>query len=140
MSNTLVDSLKDCVDSVLGVRDSIGAVKAEVYLVTRKWSGAAPGDGKFTDTEARVLPSPHIVSLDKNVRLIEAGVAHLGDIEVRHISKNKYPDKSVLDSTSPNRKTEKLYRVGTDLYQVIQVVENYVYWNVRLRKLTDQTR
>ena len=137
----VIASLMPCLDDVLGVRDSIGAVKAEVRLVTRTWTGATPGDGTFTDVEVLVLPSPYVVGLNRNIRLIEAGVAQLGDIWVKHISKNKYPDRSVLDSTSPARNVEKFYRVGTtEIYQVVVIEEHYVYWNVMLRKLTDQTR
>lgn len=140
MSNTLIDSLKGCTDSVLGVRDSIGAVKAEARIVTRTWSGSYPGDGTFTDSEVRILPSPHVVDLSNNVRLIQAGVVQLGDIELRSISKNKYPDKTVLDSTSPSRNVEKFYRLGESIYQIIMIREKYLTWSVMLRKTTDQTR
>jgi hypothetical protein len=140
MSGELIDSLKDCIDSVLGVRDSIGAVLKPVSLVKRTWEGDRPGNGEASEEKTQVLPSPRIVALDKNLKAVEIGVVKSGDIEIRQVSKNQFPSIAEVDGSSPARNVEMLFEVGTDLYQVIKVSEHYLWWNIQLRRLTDQTR
>ena len=135
----LIDDLKASVDDILGVRDSIGAVLQPIYIVTRTWSGTTPGDGTAVDTEAQVLPSPGIKDYSHDLRMREGGVVKAGDIMLTGVSGNLYTE-SQLDGTSSAGNIEKLYRVGTKMYQVINVVQKYVTWEVQLRLLTNQTR
>jgi hypothetical protein len=136
----LLDGLKDCLDDVLGIRDDIGAVLAPTYLVTRTWTGARPGDGTFSDDESQLLPSPYIVDLSHNLNIPDAGTIKHGDILLKNISKQSYPLESDLDGSSDAKNIEKLYRIGEYLYQVIRVKNNYITWDVQVRRLSDQRR
>ena len=136
----IIDSLKDCADSILGVRDGIGAALKPVFLFTRQWSGESPGDGIATDEETQVLPSPRVQDFSHSLSLREGGRVQQGDIFLRGISKNSYPDKNIVSCKSPTKRIEKFYRVGDDLYNVISVVEKHLTWSVQLRRLSSQTR
>jgi hypothetical protein len=136
----LIEDLKDCVDDILGIRDQIGAVLDPVYLVTRTWIGARPGDGSFIDSEVQVLPSPYIVDLSHNLNIKESGSIKQGDILLKNVSKNSYQTEGILDGSSDAKNIEKLYRIGEYLYQVIKIKNNYVTWDIQVRRLSDQRR
>lgn len=139
MPTGVIDSLLPAIDSILGVRDQIGAVIQPVYLVTRTWSGTQVGDGAATDTEAQLLPSPGLKNFAQDIRLREGGAVKQSDIILTNVSKNSYTEAQ-LDGSSTGQNVEKFYRVGAKLYQVINVTEKYVTWDVQLRELTNQTR
>ena len=139
MSLGIRDALIPSIDSILGVRDAIGAVIDPVYFVTRTWSGSQMGEGTPQDSETQMLPSPGLKTYHKDVRLREGGAIQAGDIFLIDVSQNKYTEQD-LDATSPANNVEKLYRVGDKLYQVIQVSKKYVTWDVQLRELTNQQR
>jgi hypothetical protein len=143
----LIDSLLPVTDSILGVRDSIGAVIKPVYFFTRTWfsdSGkttpATQPEGFATDaTPVQMLPSPQIVDLSQDIRLKEGGAVKAGDIILKGISRSKFVIGD-LDGTTPGRNIEKFFLVGVKLYQVINVKESYLTFSVQLRELTNQTR
>lgn len=135
----VITSLLPAIDSILGVRDQIGAVIQPVYLVTRTWSGTQVGEGTAVDTEAQMLPSPGLKNFAQDIRLREGGSVQAADIVLHNVSKNSYTEAQ-LNGTSPGANVEKFYRVGAKLYQVINVTEKYVTWDVQLRELTNQTR
>jgi hypothetical protein len=139
MSTGVIDSLMPAIDSILGVRDSIGAVIQPVFLVTRTWSGSTIGEGVAHDAEAQMLPSPGLKDFSQDIRLREGGSVKQGDIILTNVSKNSYKEAD-LDGSSSKANVEKLYRVGAKLYQVINVAEKYVTWDVQLRQLSNQTR
>lgn len=135
----IIDSLLPCIDSVLGVRDSVGAVIDPVWLYTRTWSGATVGDGTPVDTKVQMLPSPQLKNYSLDVRLREGGEIKAGDIVLKNVSRNSYTEAQ-LDGTSPALNIEKLFLVGDKLYQVINVVKSYVTWDVQIRLLSNQER
>lgn len=135
----LIDSLLPNVDTILSVRDSIGVVIKPVFFVTRTWSGARMGDGTATDVEVQMLPSPRIIDLSTDLRIREGGAVQSGDIFLDNVSRNLFVE-SALDGSSSAPNVEKLYRVGANIYQVINVVEKYVTWKIQLRQLSNQTR
>lgn len=139
MSTGIIDSMLPCADSILGIRDSIGATIKLVYLVTRTWSGAIPGDGTAVDTEVQMLPSPGIQDLSQDLRIKEGGAVKAGDIFLRNVSRNSYTETQ-LDGSSASANIEKFYRVGDKLYQVISVTESYLTWKIQLRQMSNQTR
>lgn len=138
-SQGLIDSLLDCSDCILSVRDTIGAVLKPQYFITRTWSGAEPGDGTAVDVPAQILPTGHIVDLSLNFRALEAGVVKQGDILLKMLSKHLYPTRSVFESTSTARNIEKFIKVGAILYETISIRERYLTWDLQLRPLSDQT-
>lgn len=135
----IIASLLPAIDSILGVRDQVGAVIQPVSLVTRTWSGLAVGDGTAVDTVVQMLPSPGLKNFSQDIKLREGGAVKSGDIILTSVSKNSYTLVQ-LDGTSPAQNIEKLYLVGAKLYQVINVMEKYVTWDVQLRELSNQTR
>lgn len=139
MSAGIIDSLLPVVDSILGVRDSAGAVIDPVYFITRTWSGSEPGDGAAVDTKVQMLPSPGLKNYSQNVSLKEGGVVKAGDIILTNVSRNKYTEAD-LDGSSPAGNIEKLFMVGTKLYQVINVMKKYVTWDVQIREISYQKR
>ena len=135
----IVDSLLTNVDSILGLRDSIGAALKRVDIVTRTWSGTEIGDGTATDVYVQMLPSPRIVVYNNDVRLVEGGAVRQGDILMKMISKNLYQTQAVVelrDNSSPN--VEKFYALGGVLYRVVTVTEKHVTWNVLIRRVAQQ--
>jgi hypothetical protein len=139
MARGIIDSLLPAIDSILGVRDDIGAVIQPVYLVTRTWSGTRVGDGTAVDEEAQVLPSPGLKTFAHDVRIREGGAIKQGDIILQNVSKNRYIE-SDLDGSSTATNVEKFFRVGDYLYQSINVAEKYVTFDVQIRRLSSQER
>jgi len=135
----IIDSLLPAVDSILGVRDSAGAVIQPVFFVTRTWSGTQVGDGTAKDVEVQMLPSPGLKNFAQDIRLKEGGAVKAGDIILTNVSKNKFKEPD-LDGSSPALNVEKFFRVGAKIYQVINVAEKYVTWDVQIRELTNQVR
>lgn len=141
------ESLLPSVDSILGIRDQIGATIKTVYVVTRTWYNEPQfttpatqiGEGYAVDNESQLYPTPRIKDLSQDIRLREGGTVKQGDIILMGVSRNSFAEMD-LDGSSPSGNVEKLYRVGDKLYQVINVVENLLTWNVQLRELTNQTR
>jgi hypothetical protein len=141
MSESLVGSLiSPALDDILSVREQLGADIAKVRLITRTWSGEQVGDGDYTDVVEEMRPSPGVKDLSHSYRVAEGGAFQQGDLMLTMVSKNKYPTKNSVDTACDNALVERFYEVNGDLYRVITVVEKYVYWDVQIRRLTDQTR
>lgn len=130
----LISDLTGIADSILGVRDSIGAVIQPVYFVTRTWSGTQPGDGTPTDVELPVLPSPAVRDLATDFQAQAAGNYIKGDLILRGISKQSWPTRTHVDCTTTQKNVERFYKVAGEIYNVFHVEESYITWNVRIRK------
>jgi hypothetical protein len=78
-------------------------------------------------------------SFNQDVRLREGGAIKAGDIVLTGVSRNKYQQCN-LDGTTPNKGVELLYMLGQTMYQVINVTQKYVTFDVQIRELTDQQR
>lgn len=138
----LTDGLLDCIDSVLGVRDCIGAVLHPVFILTRTWSGERPGDGDAEESEEQIKPTPQVVDYSHDLRLVEGGAVKQGDIVLRGISKARYAEMDLDCSLKEGEKinVERFYLINEKLYTVINVKENHLTWDVQLRKRSDETR
>jgi hypothetical protein len=137
MTCKTIASLADCIDSVLSVRDKAGLVLKECSIVNRKWSGKTVGDGRASDTVTKIYPSPGVKDLSHNIRLVEGGAVKQGDLFLIGISKNKYEDSDLRADTG-KKNQERFIRVGEDLYTVISVKENYLTWDIQVRRLSSQ--
>lgn len=124
--------LIDNVDSILSLRDEIGAVKSPVFIVTRVWN-ETKGIGQPTETRVQILPSPRIVELSHDMRLREGGFMKQGDVILKMISKESYKE-SDIDLSVPNDKTEKFYLIKNSLFEIISVVDKYVVFQVHIRR------
>jgi hypothetical protein len=141
----IIDSLLPAIDSILGVRDSIGAVIKPAYIITRTWYTdedlsipATAIDGYARDHREQILPSPQLVDLAAMNRVREGGVYRDGDIILKNVSKNSYDEADFkCDTSAANEQVFVL--VGETLYQMMGVKSSYVTMDVHLRPLTDQT-
>jgi hypothetical protein len=133
----LVDSIKGCSDKIFEIRDKLGAALRPVYVVTRTWTGRAPGEGTMTEVVQELTPVPGIRDIAHDRLVKEGGTATEGDLIVYHISKRKYAE-SDINCKSAAKNVVKLFKIGTEFYRVIHVHERYVSWDVHVRRLTDQ--
>lgn len=142
----LIDTLLPNMDAILGVRDSIGAIIKPVYFLTRTWyndcdhtQASDSPEGFAVDSLIQMLPTPKLKDFSQDERLKEGGSVKNGDLILSSISKTKYVE-SDLDGSSNLANVEKLFVVGTKVYQVINVTEKYVTFNVQIRELSKQAR
>jgi hypothetical protein len=127
--------LLDCVDEILSVRDCLGVNLAEVFFVTRTWSGDRPGDGSFSDEEAQMLPSPSIADYAHNIRATESSSVKAGDLILGNISRNRYPTEDLLLTTTAEKHVERFIKVGEHYYNTIHVKEELLTWEMHVRKI-----
>jgi len=137
---SLIDSLMPVIDDILSLRDQLGVALKKVGIVTRTWEGFEPGEGKARDSYDQILPTPEIVDFSHRQRIQTGGAVQQGDIILKHLSKKTYPQKSLIDCSTTEKKIEKFYDLGGELYQVISVKEDHFTWDVQVRKLSDQSR
>jgi hypothetical protein len=130
---SIVDDVLSVTDEILGLRDELGAIKHHVYLVTRVWP-SEKGLGVYAETIEQILPTPYIRDYSQDLRIKEGGNIRLGDIILKMISKETYTMESMIDCSVPDKRTEKYYKINGRLYEVISVTEDYVCWNVHIRK------
>jgi hypothetical protein len=134
------DSILGCSDKILGIREQIGAQINDVYLITRTWSGERVGDGSFSDKREKISPTPQIVDYSHNIRVTDIGSVKAGDLLLKGISINKYPDELTLRTDTGNKRIEKLYNIGKHFYRSINIKENLITWDLQVRKiLQDET-
>lgn len=134
----IVEDLIGCTDDILGLRDELGAIKHEIYILTRNWTGEELGAGTPSDSISKILPTPYLVDYSHSLRLREGGNIREGDILLKTISKQSYPNESDIDCSVDDKKTEKYYYINGRLYNVISTTSHYVYWNVLVRKAAKQ--
>lgn len=143
----IIDAMLKGIDGVLCARDAVGAVIKKVYFVTRTWysdsgltiAATQPEGFASKDQVVRLLPSPGMKQFSQDIRLREGGSIKAGDIILKDISKNLYKEADLDGSTSAEN-IQKFYLVGEKLYQVINVTEKYVTFDVQVRELTNQER
>lgn len=134
----ILDGLRANINSVLGLRDSLGVQKGLVFLIKRTWSGDELGAGTPTDVRTQMLPTPYIKVFTGDQKIPEGGMVKQGDIILSQISQQTYPTESLIDVVSEDPKVEHLYEVDGAYYRVIEVTKKHVTWKVILRRLSDQ--
>ena len=130
---SIVSDILENIDSYLGLRDELGAIKEPIYILQRKWD-SEKGLGLPVDTQAQILPTPQLVDLSHSLKLTEGGTVKQGDIILKMISKKSYPLESDVNCYVDDEVTEKWYLIKGETYEVISVTQDYVWWNVHLRK------
>jgi hypothetical protein len=133
----LLDDLRNVADDIYGVRDAVGAVMHPIHIVTRQWP-AEIGVGAAVDTVTLLKPSPGIKALSHDFLAIQAGSVQSGDLLLQGISKQSYPEKAMVAFDDLAANVEKFYRIDSNLYQVISVVEKYIAWDVQIRKVSHE--
>jgi len=56
----IIESLLPSSENILGIRNLIGAEKAQVYMLVRTWGGGEVGTGAWKDTLKEILLTPHV--------------------------------------------------------------------------------
>lgn len=130
---SIVDDVLSITDDILSIRDQIGAVKEPVYLLTRTWT-EKKGVGQYSDMTETIYPTPYVVDYSHKLSVKEGGAIRQGDIILKHISKQRYSKESMIDCSVDSENKEKFYLIKNRLYEVISVTQDYVYWNVQIRK------
>lgn len=136
----VVSDLIPNINLILGVRDDLGVQKALVNIVTRTWSGGRLGLGTATESTAQMKPTPKVVQLSNDIKKREAGVIEQGDIQLRMISKETYPNASMLTFSDVAGGVEKFFEVGGVLYRPQRIEEKHIVWNVTLARVSNQQR
>lgn len=135
----LRESLSDCIDCVLSVRDDMGAALDDVSIIERTWAGERVGDGSFADVMTPLRPTPQIRDYSHDVRVSEAGSVKQGDLILVGISRNLYTEPQLRTDVDAKNK-EKLIKVGRHFYRTIHVKEKLVTWDIHIRKVNqDET-
>jgi hypothetical protein len=136
----LIDDLRSDIDDILGVRDDLGAQLANVYVVTRTWDGDEIGAGEATEAIVQMLPTPRVVKLSSQQKMRDGGQVDSADIILKMVSRESYPEKSLIDGSTDSGTKEIFYEIEDELYRVIEVESRHVTWTIKLRKHSDQTR
>lgn len=137
---SIKESLLDCIDDILEIKESIGADIEKISLITRTWTGERPGDGSFSDDEEKMKPLPCIKDVGHDLRLLEGGAVKQGDLILTSVSRNSYPDENTLRTDTGIRNVEKFYKIGEHFYRTIHIKKRLVTWDVHVRKVRqDQT-
>lgn len=131
----IITDLTAVADSLIGIRDDIGAAIHQVYFLTRTWSGTQPGDGTPTDVAVLMNPSPGVGDLSHKFAVAEPGRYKQGDLQLKMVSKQAYSSEDTIRLKSTSRNVEKFYRINSELYTVVHVKENYIYWTVHIRRI-----
>ena len=120
---------------ILGIREDIGAQLADVYLITRNWSGERVGDGSYSESTHKMSPIPQIVDYSHDLRVQEGGTYKSGDLILKGVSLDAYTEKRLRTDTGI-RNVEKFIKVGDHYYRTIHIRERFVTWDVHIRKVS----
>lgn len=139
----IIETILPATRSIYGIRDDIGAEKGFVYMVELLWSSGQIGAGQPIEKITKILPTPQIVDFTQAINLPDSAGVQAGDIILKGISKDAFPDETLIDTQTDNQNLEKFYLIQTrdevnKLYQVISIKEKYVSWQVQIRRLTTE--
>jgi len=135
---TILDEAAVSVKEAMETVEELQVYRHLVYILTRTWSGERIGAGDATDTKAQIDPNPYLKSYDHDLRIREGGNIKQGDVLAKFIPKEVYANESEVDCSTSEANVEKFYYMNDRLYQVISVLDGYVYWNIHLRKSSKQ--
>ena len=133
--SSLRDCMLKCSEKILGLRDDMGAIIHEVFIIERTWSGERVGDGSFTDTQIQIKPTPQIMDYAHDVRGTESGFVKAGDLILKGISRSKYPNELTLRTDTDDKRIQRLYKVGEHFYHLVHIKEKFITWDVHIRKI-----
>ncbi len=130
---SLLDDVAKDVQGALETIESLDIYKSKVYLLTRTWK-ERKGRGKPTDELTKVDPNPFISDYSHSLRLKEGGNIKQGDLIIKYLPKNLFPDENSVNLISNDEKIEKFYVLEKELYETVSIIKGYAYWNVQIRK------
>ena len=132
----LIGDLTAIADSILGIRDDLGAAIHKVFIVTKTWPSGEVGLGEPEIVKVPFLPSPGLKNLSHDLLALEGGNYQRGDLILTNCSKQSYPKEEDVSLEQDDPAVEKFYEIYEKLYQVISVVEKYITWDVQVRKVS----
>lgn len=132
----LIKDLLSITDSILGVRDELGAAIHKVFIVTKTWPSGEVGNGDPIIERVPFLPSPGLKNLSHDLEALQGGNYQQGDIILTNCSKQSYPTEPDVSLEQDDPAVEKFYELNGKLYQVINVVEKYITWDIQIRKVS----
>lgn len=135
MSGNLRANLLKCSDKILSIREDMGAQLADVFIITRTWTGDRVGEGDFTDVSEKITPTPSIMDFSHDVRVTEAGAVKAGDLILTGVSLKLYPSEATLRTQTTAKNIQKMYKINSHYYHVVRIVERFVSWDIQLRKI-----
>lgn len=119
-----------CADEALGVRVD------EVFVRHRYWSGAAPGDGTYTDVDTELQPPPRSVRPDPEQTANPYGTFSDGTVMYDQVSlaysESFLGDPDPGDNRAPNH--EVFWVINGEQYSVIKLDEEYPFRVATLRR------
>lgn len=130
----LKKALGGSLKSALSVRDKLGLSKAQVVLVTRKWSGAKPGEGNSRDDRKQILPSPTIKDYGHDLRIMDAGAVKQGDLFLKHLPR-ELTREEILNTTDKNN-VECFWEVDGRRFQGVKEKDETFFWSLQIRPAT----
>jgi len=130
---SLLDDVAKDVQGALETIEGLEIYKTKVYLLTRTWKERM-GLGTPTDRLIKIDPNPYISDFSHSLRIKEGGNIKQGDLFIKYLPKNLFPNETDVNCKVSNKLEEKFYVLDDELYEVISVVKGYAYWNVQIRK------
>jgi hypothetical protein len=135
---TILEDVNANVAEAMRTIDGLELYRHKVYILTRTWSGDRVGRGSKTDEQVQVYPTPYMKDYSHDLRVREGGNIRAGDVIIKYIPKEDYAEESLLDCSTSAKNIEKFYVINNRIYNVVSVLEGYVYWNVHLRKTNQE--
>lgn len=132
MKTSILPGLQKSLESILTIKDDLGVSLVEVHLIKRRWTGQNIGDGDAVDEAKQILPSPRVVDLAHDLRLVEGGSIQRGDLILKDILKTKYTRSQLMLEHEPTN-VEGFYLVNGRYYKAIHVKEKLLTWSVHVR-------
>jgi len=117
VSKGIRDSLQDCIDCTLGIREELGLELHSVTVVERRWSEGEPGRGQLVSEKQVIMdPSPYIVDLSHNFRMLEGGNYQQGDLMIKQVSKNQFSKEEQLSMVTDRPDVERFLVIDGKRY------------------------
>jgi hypothetical protein len=130
-SKSLTKSLSGSLKSALSVRDKLGLSKAQVVLVSRTWSGKAPGEGNASDERKQILPSPTIKDYGHDLRIVAAGAIQQGDLFLKHLPR-ELTRNEILNITE-EKNQEQFWEIDGRRFQGVKEKDETFFWSLQVR-------
>jgi len=129
------DLLKDS-NSILSIREDLGAQKHNVYFLVRTWSENVVGKGIPKDSVERMSPAPGLQEFPHDIEQRSGGKIMMGDIRLKMVSKLNYP-REKLELRGSSKGEERFYYINKNLYAVAGIQEYHLHYDLTLRKTSN---
>ena len=112
---------------IFGIRDTIGAKKANVYFYEKP-------RGEGTALWKQILPTPYVRNISLNEVLQSGGSVQESDLYLNSIPKDTY-DRSQLETATLEGNVDKYWVINQRAYTTVNIKEKLFSFNVQIRRL-----